>query len=145
MGERLNVPQPTKPLGYAPLDAVHAEFDDLVARTLACADDELLSCLERLQTHLRSHFGQEDDWMRESGFPAGDCHIEEHRKVLESAAQVVALVARGNLAIGRAFTAELDRWFPGHADYLDSALAAWLCKRQFGGKPVVMHAPRSRA
>ncbi|KWT98735.1 hypothetical protein APY03_0047 [Variovorax sp. WDL1] len=28
-----------------------------------------------------------------------------------------------------------------HADYLDSALAAWMCKQQFGGKPVVLHRP----
>jgi len=54
-------------------------------------------------------------------------------------------VARGDLAIGRAFAAELERWFPGHADYLDSALAAWLCKRRFGGKPVVLHARKARA
>jgi hemerythrin len=40
--------------------------------------------------------------------------------------------------VGRSFLQELARWFPGHADYLDSALAAWMCKRQFGGKPVVL-------
>jgi len=57
--------------------------------------------------------------------------------------QVLDLVAQGNLAIGRDFAAELERWFPGHADYLDSALAAWMCKRQFGGKPVVLHARKA--
>jgi len=25
-----------------------------------------------------------------------------------------------------------------HADYLDSALAIWMCKRQFGGTTVIM-------
>ena len=29
-------------------------------------------------------------------------------------------------------------WFPGHADYLDSALAHWMCKQRLGGKPVVL-------
>jgi hemerythrin len=96
-----------------------------------------------LQEHLLSHFGQEDDWMRQTAFPAGDCHIEEHGKVLASGVQVLDLVAQGNLAIGRDFAAELERWFPGHADYLDSALAAWMCKRQFGGKPVVLHARKA--
>ena len=56
---------------------------------------------------------------------------------------IMDLVAQGNLAIGRDFAAELERWFPGHADYLDSALAAWMCKRQFGGKPVVLHARKA--
>ena len=57
-----------------------------------------------------------------------------------------AEVADGDVrltAIGRDFAAELERWFPGHADYLDSALAAWMCKRQFGGKPVVLHARKA--
>ncbi|MBA2962311.1 hemerythrin [Ramlibacter sp. MAH-25] len=127
------------------MDAVHAEFDELVGRALACPDDALLPCLERLREHLLAHFGQEDDWMRKTAFPAADCHIDEHGKVLASADQVLALVARGDVAIGRSFAAELEHWFPGHADYLDSALAAWMCKRQFGGKPVVLHRRPSHA
>ena len=41
-------------------------------------------------------------------------------------------------ATARRFAEELTRWFPGHADYLDSALAAWMVKRRHGGKPVVL-------
>lgn len=130
-------------LGYAPMDAVHVEFDTLVAQALACTDDELLACLQRLQSHLLSHFDQEDGWMRDTGFPAADCHVEEHGRVLISAAEVLTLVARGDLKVGRSFAAELAQWFPGHADYLDSALAAWMCKRQYGGKPIVLHPRRS--
>lgn len=126
------------------MDEVHAEFDELVAQAIACPDLQLLPALQRLHSHLLSHFQQEDDWMRRTDFPAGDCHIEEHGKVLQSAAQVLELVAGGNVAIGRSFASELQRWFPGHADYLDSALAAWMCKRQFGGTPVVLHTRKSR-
>ena len=32
----MKTPDPSKPLGYAPMDAVHAEFDTLVAQALAC-------------------------------------------------------------------------------------------------------------
>ena len=77
--------------------------------------------------------------MRETGFPPGDCHIDEHAAVLRSAAEVEPLVAAGHVAVGRSFVEELARWFPGHADYLDSALAAWMCKRQYGARPVVLH------
>jgi hemerythrin len=42
------------------------------------------------------------------------------------------------VATARRFAEELTRWFPGHADYLDSALAAWMVKRRHGGKPVVL-------
>jgi hemerythrin len=125
------------------MDVVHAEFDSLVAQAVNCPDEDLQACLLRLQAHLVAHFGQEDDWMRSTDFPSADCHIEEHGKVLVSAEEVAELVGAGDLQVGRAFAAELARWFPGHADYLDSALAAWMCKRQFGATPVVLH-PRRR-
>jgi hemerythrin len=125
-------------LGFEPMDEVHAEFDLLVSQALSGPDAALPACLERLRVHLRAHFAAEDGWMRETDFPASDCHIDEHAAVLRSADEVLPLVAAGNGGVGRAFVEELARWFPGHADYLDSALAAWMCKRRFGGKPVVL-------
>ena len=38
----------------------------------------------------------------------------------------------------------LADWFPGHATYLDSALAHWMFHRRFGGKPVVIHRSTAR-
>jgi hypothetical protein len=46
--------------------------------------------------------------------------------VLRSADEVLLLLAGGNHEVGRSFVRELQKWFPGHADYLDSALAAWI-------------------
>ena len=126
-------------LGYAPMDQVHIEFGELVSATLAASNRDLLLNLELLRTHLREHFGAEDRWMEDTGFPARDCHTDEHAAVLRSADEVIVLATGGDLVVGRTFAAELQRWFPGHADYLDSALAAWMCKRQYGGKPVVLH------
>jgi hemerythrin len=120
------------------MDTIHAEFDELVRTSLASSDADFHANLLPLIAHLQSHFGAEDQWMRETGFPPGDCHMDEHAAVLKSAAEVEPLVAAGQVAIGRSFVEELARWFPGHADYLDSALAAWMCKRQYGGKPVVL-------
>ncbi len=34
--------------------------------------------------------------------------------------------------------AELADWFPRHTAHLDSALAHWMSKKNFGGKPVVL-------
>ena len=36
------------------------------------------------------------------------------------------------------FVTAVKDWFPGHADYLDSALSHWMFKRRFGGKPMVL-------
>ncbi len=126
-------------LGFDPMDEIHAEFETLLARTLDCADHELIARLEALTAHLRAHFAAEDAWMRETDFPPGQCHIDEHAAVLRSADEVLPLVAGGQPGVGRSFVQELAKWFPSHADHLDSALAAWMSKRRFGGKPVVLH------
>lgn len=126
-------------LGYDPMDAVHAEFFEVIARASHCPDAELPQRLDEVIAHLRAHFEAEDRWMRETDFPPKDCHVDEHAAVLRSADEVQALPLDRRIDVGRAFVRELERWFPGHADYLDSALAAWMCKRAHGGKPIVLH------
>ena len=53
-------------------------------------------------------------------------------------AALPAQLAEGNVALCRDLTEALVDWFPGHATHLDSALAHWLSKQRFGGKPVVI-------
>ncbi len=126
-------------LGYAPMDDVHAEFEDVVERATYCSDADFPGRLESVVRHLKEHFNQEDQWMAETDFPPGECHRDEHAAVLRSANEVLALQGTQLVEVGRGFVRELAAWFPGHADYLDSALAAWMCKRTLGGKPVVLH------
>lgn len=125
-------------LGYTPMDAVHEEF---VARARALRDAgaaELPAALAAMVAHLREHFAQEDTWMTDTEFPPRQCHIDEHAAVLRSADEVLGLAEQGQLEPARGFAEALVDWFPGHADYLDAALAHWMCKRQHGGKPVVV-------
>jgi hemerythrin len=124
-------------LGYQEMDSVHAEFDALLAHATTCADEELSQVLAGLVTHMVDHFEMEDGWMQQGEFPPRDCHTAEHAAVLASAAQVRPLVAQGDIQVGRAFVRALVDWFPNHATYLDSALAAWMCKRQLGARPLV--------
>lgn len=131
------------PLGYAPMDNIHAELDELLALANSRAEHDWPELLGRIDAHLREHFEAEDRWMRETDFPPRDCHIDEHAAVLKSSGEVLALAMQGDTTHAHSFVAELARWFPGHADYLDSALAAWMCKRHYGGKPVVIHRPRA--
>jgi len=130
-------------LGYAPMDKVHAELDELLQRArTASSPEDWYELLQAIDIHLREHFKMEDHWMRETLFPARDCHMDEHAAVLKSSEEVLALAEVGDLRAAPSFVDELARWFPGHADYLDSALAGWMCKRQFGGRPVVLHRKR---
>jgi hemerythrin len=125
-------------LGYQPMDATHQEFVDIVNELLHCPDESFVGAMEKFKVHALSHFGLEDQWMRETEFPAGDCHIGEHAAVMASFEEVYALAKSGDTQTGRGFARELQKWFPGHADYLDSALAHWMFKRTHGGKPVVL-------
>jgi hemerythrin len=125
-------------VGFAPMDDTHREFVKVVAQLLSCPDSELGSVLEAFRSHATRHFQQENDWMTGSDFPGAQCHIDEHAAVLKSVEEVLELVTKGRHDIGRDLAGELARWFPSHADHLDSALAQWLVKRSTGGAPVVI-------
>lgn len=125
-------------VGYPPMDNVHREFVETVQALLNATAADLPRRLDAFAEHARRHFGEEDRWMVETDFPARDCHIDEHAAVMRSVEQVRELLERGDSSECRRLARELMRWFPGHADYLDSALAHWMSKRRFGGKPVVL-------
>ena len=125
-------------LGYGPMDARHEEFVEVVTALQVAAPHELAARLSAVAEHLQAHFDEEDRWMRDTGFPARDCHADEHAAVLQSVRQVQNLLERGDASECHRLAHELARWFPGHADYMDAALAHWLCKRRLGGKPVVL-------
>ena len=125
-------------LGYEAMDDTHREFVAIVDRLLTCADADLAQAMRDFIVHAEAHFGQEKEWMEQTDFPPRDCHIDDHNAVMDSARQVEDLVRAGEVDIGREFAAELARWFPCHADYLDSALAQWLAKKKLGGVPVVL-------
>jgi hemerythrin len=130
-------------LGYPAMDATHAEFVACVAALQTAEDAQLVDCLEAFAAHAVAHFAQEEGWMQTTGFPAAQCHMDEHAAVLASVREVQCLLADadngpGRFRIVRDLTAALVRWFPGHADYLDAALSHWMSKRAHGGAPVVL-------
>lgn len=125
-------------LGYAPMDDTHREFVDLVDALQKADDAGLGEALEAFAAHAEAHFSQENEWMVKNDFPPRDCHIDEHNKVLASVYEVRQHLAEGDVAIVRELAAALIDWFPAHADYLDSALATWLVKREHAGAPLVL-------
>ncbi len=127
-------------LGFKPMDEIHEEFYTVTLDLLACTDETADAALQRFLTHAKHHFAEEDQWMESTAFPPRDCHIQEHAAVLKSANEVREAIASGKAGaeLAQDFGTYLFQWFPGHADYLDSALAAWMSKRQYGGQPVVL-------
>lgn len=125
-------------LGYRPIDETHEEFVDLVRQMDSAPDQDLPHLLSLFAQHAQAHFDLENKLMVDTEFPPRDCHIDEHAAVMKSIQEVLAMVIEGQYAYGRSLIDELIRWFPSHADHLDSALAHWMCKRSLGGKPVVL-------
>jgi hemerythrin len=125
-------------LGYPAMDRLHDEFLQLLERLGTAEAAELPGIVDALLEQSREHFGAEDRWMLETAFPARECHANEHAAVLRSMEGVRRRVVQGDVAAARSLATALADWFPAHADYLDSALAHWMCKRRFGGQPVVL-------
>lgn len=117
---------PAIPLGYTPIDALHAEFDACVAVLTDAPAERLTAALSALRAHLLRHFGDEERWMRESGFPAFDCHKREHDKVLNVVAEAERRCTEGDEDVVRRLAVELPNWFAIHATTMDAALVAWL-------------------
>ncbi len=125
-------------LGYGPMDDTHREFVAVVSALIESDNTQIARCFAEVETHLREHFRTEDRWMVETDFPPRDCHIDEHAAVLKSLEEVKERLVLGDFFTVRDFARELAKWFPGHADYLDSALSHWMSKLRTGGKPIVL-------
>lgn len=126
-------------LGLAGMDDSHREFVSCVAAIQTAADADLCARLADFETHVLAHFEQEQQWMDRSAFPARQCHSDEHAAVLASVHEVTGLLQQGaNRQVVRDLAEALADWFPGHADYMDSALSHWVSQRSTGGAPVVL-------
>ena len=122
------------------MDRTHEAFYR-VAFDLPTADAATAAqAIAAFEAHAVEHFELEERWMRETEFPARDCHAEDHAAVLASVREVRDALAeqRAGAELLHRLAEQLFAWFPGHADYLDSALAAWISRPTLGGQPVVL-------
>ncbi|MBI5277742.1 MAG: hemerythrin domain-containing protein [Burkholderiales bacterium] len=125
-------------LGHAPMDNTHREFVACVDALLRADDVSLHDALEAFGDHVRRHFAEEDEQMRQTAYGNAGCHIEEHEAVLRSLAEVQVALAEGRREVVRSFAHALADWFPEHARVMDQGLAGWLMQHRFGGSPVVI-------
>ena len=131
-------------MGEADMDAAHREFVELVSAMLEASDDAFAQALDNFREHALRHFGEEDALMRGGEYASAECHLDEHKAVLASVEEVRALVAGGNVGVGRRLARELARWFPEHTVAMDKGLATWAQRRLLGGQAIRI-SPRIRA
>jgi hemerythrin len=132
-------------IGLQTVDDTHEEFVALVNAMLHATVESIPAMMVQLSHHVEEHFALETRLMEQYEFPARECHIEEHEKVLASVREVSALVADGDTDVAVALAEALADWFPGHSDYMDSALAAWVVKKRSGGAPLVLRRMKPHA
>lgn len=113
-------------VGFKPIDELHKEFQAILDALNDPREGDHGEDLLALHEHLLRHFGDEECWMRESEFPAFDCHKREHDKVLDVLAEVERRYTEGDEEVVRRLAAELPNWFALHATTMDAALVAWL-------------------
>jgi hemerythrin-like metal-binding protein len=117
-------------IGWPGLDVLHAEFDAVVAELQIVGEERHGRALVALHAHLLRHFGLEEQWMSEAGFPGLACHQREHQAVLTVLEEVTQRCADGDHEVVRRLAAELPRWFEIHANTMDAALAQFLLESE---------------
>lgn len=118
-------------LGLAPMDDIHREFMQLLARLDDATAPAALPVLDELVAHTEAHFAQEDVWMEASDFPPLHCHRGEHERVLEVLREVRRLAAAGDAGIVRTLVRELPVWFEHHASTMDTMLAEHIARTSY--------------
>ena len=108
------------------MDDTHREFVQLLAAVEGAGDTALQAAWSDLTTHTDAHFGQEDRWMRDTGFTSTNCHTTQHQVVLQVMREGLRRGEVGQLDVIRQMAHELAGWFPVHAQSMDAALALHL-------------------
>lgn len=108
------------------MDSTHREFVALLAEAVTAPDASLLAAWARLIDHTQAHFDQEDRWMAETGFAAGNCHATQHQIILQVMREGTQRGLAGDLPLVRQMAHELGLWFPQHAQSMDASLALHL-------------------
>ena len=83
--------------------------------------------------------------MRESNFPACQCHQNEHEMLLEVIAEVRRRFDAGDSEIVARLAQELPQWFEVHANAMDAALAVHLREWEAAGTQNAKAAPIEEA
>ncbi|WP_234945156.1 bacteriohemerythrin [Anaeromyxobacter sp. Fw109-5] len=123
-------------LGVGDLDAQHQELFRRASRLLDALEAgkraDVAELIEYLHGYATTHFGLEEAWMREIGFPGFLRHKAEHDRFVSD----LALIARDLDANGRSLGLApfqlgqwLAQWLKKHIGGTDAELGRYLAKR----------------
>ena len=106
----------------------HQLLRQLMHQLRSCRDNEVSAAYGRLLGWMEQVFGTEQHLMEKHEFPAAQCHLEQHARVLCAMHKAHAAVMRGDHALGRHVGVTLlSGWFELHNATLDAAVSLWTC------------------
>lgn len=119
-------------LDVAEMDREHEAYFALLLRCAAAEEEAVLGALfSEVVAQTRTHFAEEEQLMRESGYHACGCHIGEHARVLD---WLVAVESRKHPREMRICVEKLlPRWLADHILTLDATFAGWMQHRVADG------------
>lgn len=117
----------TYTLGDPAMDSTHLEFLKLCLETAHASGPEFAQKFQALFQHTDQHFGDEEQRMQSTGFPAYAEHRADHQRILGDMNRFSQRIQAGRASMAKAWLNEsLPAWFDVHAKTMDSALAAHL-------------------
>jgi hemerythrin-like metal-binding protein len=125
------------------MDETHQAFVELLAEVETADDTALLPAWRTLIAHTEAHFGQEDDWMRATGFAPKNCHSTQHAVVLSVMREALEQTGAEQSAMVRELARQLAPWFVQHAQTMDAALALHLRSAGFDPATGELQMPRA--
>jgi len=117
------------------MDQTHREFVELLQgleQAIGSPGSALADQLAAMLGHTEAHFAQEERWMLDIGFAKENCHFFQHQQVLQVLREVLEMVRdKGEAKLVPVLVDELGRWFVGHAQMMDAALAQTMVERGY--------------
>ena len=110
------------------------KLDALIGAISSGDRARVLSAADALSEVAMEHFSNEEQRMRQSGYPAMARHCASHRELIQSLAdfhQKVSLTEDLPSVLGD--TSFLEQWLVPHLTNDDKRLAEFLSAREFGG------------
>lgn len=70
-------------LGVPLMDEDHAKLEALFAAVATTADSDLAGLRDAILAEVSDHFAREEALIRQGGFPGLECHVGEHRRIVD--------------------------------------------------------------
>lgn len=127
------------------LNDSHQLLRQLTHQLRNCRDHEVDARYARLLDYMEQVFRTEQHLMEEHAFPATQCHLEQHARVLCAMHRAHAALMRGDHALGRHVGAILlPGWFELHNATVDAAMLLWTSCRLSAHPRDVSHSTSRR-